>query len=161
MGPDDLLLIVMLTALTLYALAGRCGLRRGRLGIHDGASGVRQRAEPYLQGDRSRLGSQSCLADLRTGHSDERISSRLRRLSRALWLPLLLALCGIVFRGASYAFRSHSHGSQRERRLWEAVFAIASTATPLFLGHSAGRWPLESWRSPQQANTRPIISRVG
>jgi cytochrome d ubiquinol oxidase subunit II len=59
-------------------------------------------------------------------------------LSRALWLPLLLALCGIVFRGAGYVFRSYGRGSAQEQTLWEGVFALASTAAPLFLGASVG-----------------------
>src|SRR4029077_11343944 len=51
-------------------------------------------------------------------------------LSRALWLPLLLALAGIVFRGASYAFRSHAVSAARQQAAWGAVFALASTAAP-------------------------------
>jgi len=59
-------------------------------------------------------------------------------LGRALWLPLLLTLCGVVFRGAAYVFRSYGRGRRRERAMWEAIFAIASTATPIFLGAAAG-----------------------
>ncbi len=35
-------------------------------------------------------------------------------ICRALWLPLLLALTGIVFRGAAYAFRVQLLDSQRQ-----------------------------------------------
>jgi len=59
-------------------------------------------------------------------------------LSRALWMPLLLALVGIVFRGASYAFRSHAVAALRQQEIWGAVFALASTATPFFLGAAVG-----------------------
>jgi len=59
-------------------------------------------------------------------------------LTQALWLPLFLALGGIVFRGASYAFRSQMAGHLRQETLWGGVFALASTAAPFFLGASAG-----------------------
>jgi cytochrome d ubiquinol oxidase subunit II len=59
-------------------------------------------------------------------------------LSRALWVPLLLALVGIVFRGVGFAFRSYAADSVREKAFWGAVFALASTAAPFFLGAAAG-----------------------
>ncbi|MBI5366813.1 MAG: cytochrome d ubiquinol oxidase subunit II [Planctomycetes bacterium] len=74
-------------------------------------------------------------------------------MCRALCVPLLCALAGIVFRGAAFAFRAHlpSAGAGgiegapppqatsllRRRALWEAVFALGSTAAPFFLGASA------------------------
>jgi cytochrome d ubiquinol oxidase subunit II len=62
-------------------------------------------------------------------------------LNQALFVPLLLALVGIVFRGAAYAFRSQLKGdpnrSQQTRR-WVAVFGFASVLAPLFLGASVG-----------------------
>jgi cytochrome d ubiquinol oxidase subunit II len=59
-------------------------------------------------------------------------------ISRALWLPLLLALAGIVFRGAAYGFRYASPVRTVRRRRWEATFAAGSTATPFFFGASVG-----------------------
>lgn len=59
-------------------------------------------------------------------------------LSRALWLPFLLALVGIVFRGCGYAFRHYAHGAAEVQRHWGIVFALSSTFTPFFLGASAG-----------------------
>jgi len=59
-------------------------------------------------------------------------------LSRALWLPLLLALVGIVFRGAAFAFRSQASGAKLQRSLWHAVFALSSAVAPFFLGAAAG-----------------------
>lgn len=59
-------------------------------------------------------------------------------LCRALWLPLFLALLGIVFRGAGYVFRSYAVGEVRLQRAGEAAFAFASTAAPFFLGTAIG-----------------------
>lgn len=59
-------------------------------------------------------------------------------LSRALWLPFLLALVGIVFRGCGFAFRHYAHGAADVQRHWGIVFALSSTFTPFFLGASAG-----------------------
>lgn len=59
-------------------------------------------------------------------------------LSRALWLPWLLALVGIVFRGAAFAFRSYAVGEARQQLAWGVAFALASAAAPFFLGAAAG-----------------------
>jgi cytochrome d ubiquinol oxidase subunit II len=78
---------------------------------------------------------------------------------RTLILPLLLALLGIVLRGAAFAFRKYA-GSLAQARLFGVVFAGSSLITPLFLGAVAGavasgRVPLEgrgplwtSWLNP-------------
>ncbi|WP_435770107.1 cytochrome d ubiquinol oxidase subunit II [Nocardioides sp. SYSU DS0651] len=76
-----------------------------------------------------------------------------------LVLPLLLALLGIVLRGASFAFRKFSP-TLGQARLFGVVFATSSILTPFFLGTVAGgiasgrvpvegagdRW--ESWLNP-------------
>ena len=59
-------------------------------------------------------------------------------VSRALWLPLLFALLGIVCRGAGYIFRAYAIGAVSLQNFWGAVFALASTATPFFMGASIG-----------------------
>jgi len=78
---------------------------------------------------------------------------------RTLILPLLLALLGIVLRGAAFAFRKYA-GSLAQARLFGVVFAGSSLITPFFLGTVAGavasgRVPLEgrgdlwaSWLNP-------------
>ncbi|MEU9294172.1 cytochrome d ubiquinol oxidase subunit II [Streptomyces sp. NPDC048266] len=55
----------------------------------------------------------------------------------ALWLPLALAVIGMVLRGAGFAFRKPSR-RPAGRRLYGAVFAIASVVTPFFLGAAVG-----------------------
>ena len=62
-----------------------------------------------------------------------------------LILPLLLALLGIVLRGASFAFRKFS-ATLGQARLFGAVFATSSVLTPFFLGTVAGA--LASGRVP-------------
>jgi cytochrome d ubiquinol oxidase subunit II len=76
-----------------------------------------------------------------------------------LILPMLLALLGIVLRGAAFAFRKYA-GTLGQARLFGAVFAGSSLVTPFFLGTVAGaiasgRVPLrgrgdlwESWLNP-------------
>jgi cytochrome d ubiquinol oxidase subunit II len=54
-----------------------------------------------------------------------------------LILPLLLALLGIVLRGAAFAFRKYA-GTLGQARLFGAVFAGSSLVTPFFLGAVAG-----------------------
>jgi cytochrome d ubiquinol oxidase subunit II len=62
-----------------------------------------------------------------------------------LFIPLALALAGIVLRGASFAFRNFA-ASFDQARLFDAVFAAASLITPFFLGTVAGA--LASGRVP-------------
>jgi cytochrome bd ubiquinol oxidase subunit II len=55
----------------------------------------------------------------------------------AMWLPLALAAMGLVLRGAGFAFRKPSRRLV-DRRLYGAVFAVASVVTPFFLGTAVG-----------------------
>ena len=55
----------------------------------------------------------------------------------AMWLPLALAAVGLVLRGAGFAFRKVVT-RLAGRRLYGAVFALASLVTPFFLGAAAG-----------------------
>ena len=54
-----------------------------------------------------------------------------------LFLPLLLALAGIVLRGASFAFRKYA-ATYGQARLFGVIFAGSSLITPFFLGCVAG-----------------------
>jgi cytochrome d ubiquinol oxidase subunit II len=54
-----------------------------------------------------------------------------------LFIPLSLALAGIVLRGASFAFR-HYAATHAQARLFGAIFAGSSLITPFFLGTVVG-----------------------
>ena len=54
-----------------------------------------------------------------------------------LILPMLMALLGIVLRGASFAFRKYA-ATIGQARLFGAIFAVSSVITPFFLGAVAG-----------------------
>ncbi|BBZ07008.1 cytochrome D ubiquinol oxidase subunit II [Mycolicibacterium doricum] len=54
-----------------------------------------------------------------------------------LFIPLALALAGIVLRGASFAFRKYS-ATLSQARLFGAIFAGSSLIAPFFLGTVAG-----------------------
>jgi cytochrome d ubiquinol oxidase subunit II len=58
-------------------------------------------------------------------------------LSVALYVPFSLALLGIVFRGAAFAFRAHGDRDSPWVRTWTRVFGIASLVTPFLLGAAA------------------------
>lgn len=59
-------------------------------------------------------------------------------VSTYLHVPLLLVLVGIVLRGAAFVFRAYGPEDPRHEWFWGRVFAIASTATPFFLGVIVG-----------------------
>jgi cytochrome d ubiquinol oxidase subunit II len=54
-----------------------------------------------------------------------------------LYVPLALAVLGIVLRGSGFAFRKSVEGLQ-ERRAAGAVFALSSLLTPFFMGTVVG-----------------------
>jgi cytochrome d ubiquinol oxidase subunit II len=56
----------------------------------------------------------------------------------ALHIPVTLMLIGIVLRGSAFAFRSYSAGATHVERRSATIFAVASVATPLMLGVTAG-----------------------
>jgi cytochrome d ubiquinol oxidase subunit II len=58
-------------------------------------------------------------------------------LSIVLFVPLTLALLGVVMRGAAFAFRTHAGRRGTTKETWSYVFGIASIITPFFLGVSA------------------------
>jgi cytochrome d ubiquinol oxidase subunit II len=84
-----------------------------------------------------------------------------------LIIPLLLALLGIVLRGASFASRKYA-ATLAQARLFGAIFAASSLITPSFLGCVAGaiasgrvpaygRGPLiDSWVNPTSIFGGPI-----
>jgi cytochrome d ubiquinol oxidase subunit II len=55
-------------------------------------------------------------------------------LSLALFLPFTIALIGIVFRGAAFAFRAHGRDAVGPLSRWGVIFGVASVITPFFLG---------------------------
>jgi cytochrome d ubiquinol oxidase subunit II len=54
-----------------------------------------------------------------------------------LFIPMMLALLGIVLRGAGFAFRKYAE-TYAQARLFGAIFAGSSLITPFFLGAAAG-----------------------
>ena len=59
-------------------------------------------------------------------------------VSTYLHVPLVLVLMGIVLRGSAFVFRAYGPATPHHERLWGRVFAVASTATPIFLGVIVG-----------------------
>jgi cytochrome d ubiquinol oxidase subunit II len=56
----------------------------------------------------------------------------------ALFVPLSIALAGIVLRGAAFSFHAYRLHEERGAGRWGAVFASASLVTPVFLGIVCG-----------------------
>ena len=77
-------------------------------------------------------------------------------VSTFLHVPLLFVLMGIVLRGSAFVFRAYGPDDPRHVRFWGRVFAIASTATPLFLGVIVGA--MTEGRVPD--NTRGSFAAV-
>jgi cytochrome d ubiquinol oxidase subunit II len=71
-------------------------------------------------------------------------------IATALYVPLTLALVGIVLRGAAFVFRNYAAEAAPVAATWTAVFGIASLATPFFLGDAVGALATGryAWTSP-------------
>jgi cytochrome d ubiquinol oxidase subunit II len=67
-----------------------------------------------------------------------------------LFIPMMLALLGIVLRGAGFAFRKYAE-TYAQARLFGAIFAGSSLITPFFLGAVAGA--IASGRVPRGGRT--------
>lgn len=90
----------------------------------------------------------------------------------ALWFPLACAVVGLVLRGAGFAFRKPTHRLSG-RRLYGAVFALASLLTPFFLGAAVGgiasgrvtpgstRATTEVWANPTSLMTGLLAVAAG
>jgi cytochrome d ubiquinol oxidase subunit II len=74
-----------------------------------------------------------------------------------LYVPLVLALVGIVLRGASFAFRKYSE-TLWQARLFGVVFATSSVLAPFFLGTIAGA--IASGRVPAGGGGDPWSSWI-
>lgn len=70
-------------------------------------------------------------------------------VTTTLFVPLVLALLGIVLRGASFAFRKYA-ATLAQARLFGVIFAGSSLITPFFLGTVAGA--IASGRVPAAGN---------
>jgi cytochrome d ubiquinol oxidase subunit II len=134
--PDLILLGVMLIGLTLYALLGGADFGAGVWEFNTALRApdkekalIYQAIGPVWEANHVWL--IFVVVGLLAGFPDA-----FSAIFQALWIPLLLAVVGIVFRGVGYVFRSYASGSLKF--LWGAVFAFASTGAPFFLGASAG-----------------------
>ncbi len=74
-------------------------------------------------------------------------------LGEKLFVPLTLALLGIVMRGAAYAFRGPANRDLLPYKVWGVIFGVASLATPFFFGAAAAGIATGSflWFSPMGA----------
>lgn len=93
-----------------------------------------------------------CLVVLWTG-----FPSAFAAITTTLYIPLLLALLGIVLRGAGFAFRKATVRTE-EQRLYGAAFAVSSVLTPYCFGAIAGG--LASGRVPTAGNGDAVSSWV-
>src|SRR3989442_11501652 len=58
-------------------------------------------------------------------------------LSIALYVPLTVALVGIVLRGAAFAFRAHGREAVGDASAWGVAFGAATVIAPFFLAGGA------------------------
>jgi cytochrome d ubiquinol oxidase subunit II len=78
-------------------------------------------------------------------------------LGLALYLPFTIAMIGIVFRGASFAFRAHGREAVGPLSPWGVIFGVASVITPFFLGTAVAAVASGSVHAPQGQLTSSFL----
>jgi cytochrome d ubiquinol oxidase subunit II len=138
MALDDVLALVVLAALVLYALSGGADYGGGMWDLL--ATGPRRR--------RQREAIEHAIAPIWEANHVWLIlvvvvmftafPRAFGPLMTALHVPLTAVLLGIVLRGAAFAFRKYDVPDDRVHRRWSTVFGVASLVTPFLLGLSLG-----------------------
>ena len=138
MEPEALLALTMLFAIVLYAVLGGADFGAGVWEFSTALRATKRQREHIYKAigpvwEANHVWLIFVMVILMNG-----FPPAFAGISRALWFPLMFAVWGIIFRGAGYAFRSYARGGRTELSVWEALFAVGSTAAPWFLGAAAG-----------------------
>ncbi|APR81767.1 putative Cytochrome bd2, subunit II [Minicystis rosea] len=138
MATELLIALVMLTALTLYALMGGADFGGGVWDLL--ASGPRRAAQrgliekaigPIWEANHVWL---ILVVVLLFAAFPPAFSA----VSIALHVPLTLFLVGVVFRGSAFTFRAFDMRGDAQQKRWGLLFSLASVAAPLLLGMMVG-----------------------
>jgi cytochrome d ubiquinol oxidase subunit II len=156
MNSADWLLVVLMAALTAYALFGGADFGAGFWDLFAGGAttGARQRKliehaiGPVWEANHVWLIFTIVL--LWTG-----FPTGFAAIAATCYIPLTIAALGIIGRGAGFAFRKISTTLGRQR-LFGAGFAFSSIVTPFFLGTVIGG--VADGRIPAEVDGRHIIS---
>ena len=138
MAPELIIAIVIGIALTLYAVLGGADFGAGIWEFHTAFSADERERRAIFRAIGPVWEANHVWLIFAIVLTLNAFPAALAGVSRALWLPLMFALLGIVFRGSAYAFRSYSTGNRTFASLWRIVFAVASALAPFFLGASCG-----------------------
>jgi cytochrome d ubiquinol oxidase subunit II len=137
-SPADLLGAAILVALVLYALLGGADFGGGIWDLL--ASGPRRGAQRALVEraigpiwEANHVWLILVVVVLFTG-----FPRAFAAISIALFVPLVLLLLGIVFRGAAFTFRAYVGAPDRVQGRWGLVFSASSALAPLVLGVAVG-----------------------
>ena len=137
MAPENLLLLIIVVALVAYALLGGADFGAGVWEFNTALKSEPDEKQLIYHAigpvwEANHVWLIFVLVGLFSG-----FPLAFAAMCQALFFPLLFALCGIVFRGAAYAFRSYTP-ALKDVFWWELAFAIASVAAPFFLGVAVG-----------------------
>jgi cytochrome d ubiquinol oxidase subunit II len=137
-SPADLLGATILVALVFYALLGGADFGGGIWDLL--ASGPRRGAQRALIEraigpiwEANHVWLILVVVVLFTG-----FPKAFAAISIALFVPLVLLLLGIVFRGAAFTFRTYVGGPDRVQARFGLVFSASSALAPLVLGVAVG-----------------------
>ena len=140
MTPDVLLAGVLCVALVVYAITGGADFGGGVWELFASGPRARQQREAISVAVAPIWEANHVWLILAVVILFVGFPQAFAAISIALHIPITLLLMGIVLRGAAFVFRSYDVGAGAAARSqrWSAVFAIASTVSPVMLGVCAG-----------------------
>jgi len=136
-APEDVLLVVIILALTVYALFAGADFGAGIWEVNTAWQATPEERKLLFSAIGPVWEANHVWLIFVLVAMFGAFPSAFAAVCQALWLPLILALVGIVFRGIGYAFRVYSR-DRRQQLAWELLFATGSAAAPFFLGASIG-----------------------
>jgi cytochrome d ubiquinol oxidase subunit II len=136
--PAILLALVMVAALTLYALLGGADYGGGVWDLLATGRTARAQRDTIARAIAPVWEANHVWLILVVTVLFSGFPRAFAELSISLHLPLALALLGIVMRGSAFVFRAYGPATEGFSRVWGMVFAVSSTITPVLLGVTVG-----------------------
>ena len=152
--------VMLFVGVTAYALFGGADFGAG---FWDLVAGGAERGERPRRGhrslDRTGVGSKPCVADLLFRRLWTGFAEAYASITLTLFVPLAIAVFGIVLRGSSFGFRKTVFRT-RDRRNFGAAFASSSVLVPYCLAPSPVRSHQVECRQPARRVTRGRVRSI-
>jgi cytochrome bd ubiquinol oxidase subunit II len=137
-GLEYVLGVVMMAALTIYALLGGADYGGGVWDMLAGGPRAKQQRELIADAIGPIWEANHVWLILVVVVMFSAFPPAFALITTALHIPIALMLVGIVLRGSAFTFRAYDSKEDRVQRRWGTMFAVPSLVTPVLLGVLVG-----------------------